>query len=78
MESSHYVESLLPIGTQVYIEFYGNDKYSRDLADVYIGTSTGSLVAREIIRNGYGWVYKKGIKSRPYASLIKSEMLAKK
>lgn len=77
-ESSHYVESLLPIGTQVYVEFYWNDKYSRDLADVYIGSKTGSLVALEIVKNGYGWVYRKGIKSKPYQSLIRSESLAKK
>lgn len=48
------------------------------MADVYIGSSTGALVSREIITNGYGWVYRKGIKSKPYASLIKSESLAKR
>jgi endonuclease YncB( thermonuclease family) len=50
-ESTRYVESVLPIGSQVYVEFYGNDRYARDLGDVYIGSHTGSLLADQIISN---------------------------
>lgn len=77
-ESSKYVESILPVGTQVYLEFHGNDKYKRDLADVYIGSKTGTLLSQDIIKNGYGWVYKKWIKTTNYRSLLQSELQAKR
>lgn len=77
-ESTDYVASILPIGSPVYLEFYGNDRYARDLADVYIGSRTGSLIAKDIINGGYGWVYRNGIKSRNYLTLVRSELASKR
>lgn len=77
-ESSNYLKNLLSSGSSVYVEFYGNDKYSRDLADVYIWSRTWTLIAKSIIQNGYGWVYTKGVKTKNYASLLRSQNLAKK
>lgn len=77
-EASDYVKEILPIWTRVYMESYWNDKYSRWLADIYIWTKTWTLLANTIIRNGYGWVYKKWIKTQNYVNFLRSENIAKR
>ncbi len=77
-ESSEYLKQLLPIGTEIYLEFYWNDKYSRDLADVYIRSKTGTLVTQNMLSRGFGWVYTKWIKTKNYSMLLKTQIQAKK
>lgn len=77
-EASEYAKKYLTWWTQVYIESYWKDKYDRLLADVYIWTRTGTLLAKDMIQNGYWWTYKKGIKTWNYLWLLRSENLAKR
>lgn len=76
-ESSDYLKQLLPVGTEIYLEFYGNDKYSRDLADVYVWTKSGMLVTQNMLSKGFGWVYTKWIKTNNYSSLLTTQVQAK-
>jgi len=76
-ESSEYLKQLLPIGTEIYLEFYWNDKYSRDLADVYIWTKSGTLISQNMLSKGFGWVYTKWIKTKNYSILLKTQVQAK-
>lgn len=78
-EASEYVSKILQSSWSLaYAELYSQDQYKRDLADVYICTYTGELLAENIIRNWYWWVYRTWVKTKNYQKLIKAETMAKK
>lgn len=78
-ESSAYAQKLIEdYGMMVYAEFYGDDKYNRDLAEVYLWSYTGAIFAEVMIRDGYWFVYKKWIKTKNYQKMIRAEQYAKR
>ena len=78
-ESSAYAQTLIDsYSGRVYVEFYGDDKYNRDLAEVYLWSHTWAIFAEVMIRDGYGFVYKKWIKTKNYQKLIRAEQYAKR
>lgn len=72
-EASKRAEELLS-GATVKVEYYNKDKYARDLADVYVN---GKLFALTIVEEGYGYVYKSGLKTSNYKRLLMAERKAK-
>lgn len=73
-EASDYVKNYLPIGTTVDVTYNGNDKYNRDLASISIGWVD---LAKHLIENWYGWVYRNGTKPNNYEELLQAEEFAK-
>lgn len=72
-EASKRAEEILS-GATVKVEYYNQDKYARDLADVYVD---GKLFALTIVQEGYGYVYTGGLKTKNYKMLVKAEAKAK-
>lgn len=52
------------------IIYHGNDKYNRDLAEIFVN---GENIAKTMLKNGYGWVYRGGIEPSNYAELLQIE-----
>lgn len=80
VEASDYAKKLLQgynSWSMIYAELYSEDKYHRDLADMYIGSYTGELFAEKMIRDWYGWVYRTGTKTGNYKKLLVAEQYAK-
>lgn len=69
-EASDFLKKYLPVGTTVQVIYYGNDKYSRDLAEVFVNNES---IATTMIKNGYGWVYRWGIEPSNYSQLLELE-----
>lgn len=69
-EASDFLKKFLPIGTVVEVIYYGNDKYQRELAEVFVN---GESIAKTLIKNGYGWVYRSGVKPSNYQELLEIE-----
>lgn len=69
-EASDFLKKYLPVGTNVEIIYHGNDKYNRDLAEIFVN---GESLAKTMLKNGYGWVYRGGIEPSNYAELLEIE-----
>lgn len=52
------------------IIYHRNDKYNRDLAEIFVN---GESLAKTMLKNGYGWVYRGGIEPSNYAELLQIE-----
>lgn len=64
------MKKYLPVGTNVEIIYHGNDKYKRNLAEVFVN---GESIAKTMLKNGYGWVYRGGIEPSNYRELLEIE-----
>lgn len=64
------MKKYLPVNTNVEIIYHGNDKYKRDLAEVFVN---GESIAKTMLKNGYGWVYRGGIEPSNYRELLEIE-----
>ena len=64
------MKKYLPVGTNVEIIYHGNDKYKRDLAEVFVN---GESIAKTMLKNGYGWVYRGEIEPSNYRELLEIE-----
>lgn len=69
-EASDFLRKYLPVGTNVEIIYHGKDKYKRDLAEVFVN---GESIAKTMLKNGYGWVYRGGIEPSNYRELLEIE-----
>ncbi len=73
-EAKIYLASLVPVDTPIQIQFFGGDKYKRDLASI---KHNGQDIANAMIKNGYALVYRGGVKPNNYQELLQSEEYAK-